>query len=126
VVQSFIPQKPTSTGADIRAQGTGSLEGSYRISLYKSYDQNTSQLSGLVASGEVLDVPRGTDAQVRWDPVAVEAGQTYFLQIELTAGKLVVGSMSANGYPNGQVLQGGGNLANAPDIYFKTYYAEYE
>lgn len=125
VVQSFVPGQPTSTGADIRAHGTATLTGSYRIGLYTNYDPNNG-VSGLVAEGEVLDVPRGTDAQVRWSPVDVTAGQTYYLLIELTDGALLVGSTTVNGYPNGQTLEGGGNLNNAPDIYFITYYADFE
>ena len=126
VIQSFVPGQSTSTGADIRAHGTGSLTGDYRISLYTSYDPR-SGLSGRLASGEVYDVPRFTDAQVRWKPVPVTIGETYYLHIELIGGSLVVGSASSltDLYIDGDALLGGGNMANVSDIYFATYYAQF-
>jgi hypothetical protein len=126
VVQSFVPGQPTSTGADIRAHGTASLTGDYRISLFAAYDGRTG-VSGLLASGEVYDVPRFTDAQVRWSPVEVNTGDTYYLYIELIGGAIQVGAVSSltDEYTNGDALLGGGNMANVSDIYFVTYYAQF-
>ena len=121
VVQSFTPEQNTSAGIDFRAHGTGSLTADFRVTLYSSYEDSV--LSGLVATADVVSVDRGTDAQVRWDPAVVTSGTTYYFKIELLAGSLVVGTTGMD-YPGGQVLEGGGNLGNTPDIYFITYYAE--
>lgn len=127
VVQSFTPAKATSVGIDIRAHGTGSLSGSYRITLYADYNGSTKVLSNQLATGEVYDVPRGTDASVRWDPVDVTPGTLYYFEVLLLDGKLVVGTTSnKTDYAGGEVLEGGGNLANTPDIYFTSYYADFD
>jgi len=56
------------------------------------------------------------DTRVRWNPVDVSVG-----------GALVVGVAGSGDdqYPDGDALEGGGNLGNASDIYFVTYYAQY-
>jgi hypothetical protein len=121
VVQSFVPREPTLAGVDIFVGGTGSLTADVVVGVYSNWD-TVNGVSGLLASGEVTDVDRGTTAELRWSPVPITPGTTYYIHVIYPSGSLAVGTNSGNPYADGEVLVGGGNISGR-DILFRTYYA---
>lgn len=113
-VQSFVPQQTTLAGVDVRLGGSGStLTSDIEISVYSNWDSNGG-VSGQLASGRVFDVDRDTAAEVRWSPVTVTPGTTYYIRVIRLAGDQTISTRGGS-----YTFEGEGPN---PGMIFRTYY----
>jgi len=119
VIQTFMPGQDNIAGVDVFIGGTAVLTEDVTVNVYSDLD-----VANPIASDTILDLPRSTWAEFRWDAVAVTPNTGY--RFEFLTGSLVVAAQISNSvdpYDRGNVIQGGGNLLFAyEDALFVTYY----
>lgn len=124
VIQSFTPADDNIAAVDVLVSGTAAFENDLTVNVYSDYASGS--LSGLLATGFVDDVGRGTTARATWTPVPIAPEEIHYLEFVLSqdAGErgLVIGVLTGDPYDRGAVLEGGGNLhGGTVDAVFKTY-----
>ncbi|MGB5395978.1 MAG: hypothetical protein WBN96_02410 [Gammaproteobacteria bacterium] len=119
VVQTFMPGQNNMAGLDVLIIGSAVFVEDITVNLYSSLDLITP-----IATGTILDHPRNTLAEFRWDAVAVTPDTSY--RLEFLTGSLLVAAHISNTtdpYNRGNIIQGGGNLNFLyEDALFTTYY----
>jgi len=118
VVQSFTPSVDNIAGVDIFISGTGVLTETVSVFLYSDL-----ALTNLLATDTIIDHPRITMAEFRWDAVAIVPETDYYF--EIFTGDLAVAALVSNStdpYDRGDILQAGGNTSFLyKDAVFTTY-----
>lgn len=124
VLQSFRPAQNNVAAVEVAIIGTAALRTDVTISVFSQYSGGgLSGLDGLLATGTVADVDRGTNAYVEFDVAAlVVPEETYYLLFELSDA-LAVGTRRStpSPYDRGEILFGGGNFSGG-DVAFRTFY----
>ncbi|WP_405228089.1 PKD domain-containing protein [Lentisalinibacter sediminis] len=119
VVQTFVPQQTSLTGIDAFLSGTGAFSSDVTVNVWP---RAALRVGEPIVTATLPDVPRSTLMQFRFDAVPVVPGTEYAMEF-IIADALVMGAVVPGQYPDGAVIEGGGNLFNGGvDLLFTTYY----
>jgi len=119
VVQTFVPQQTTLAGIDAFLSGTGAFSSDVTVNVWL---RAALRVGEPIVTATLQDVPRSTLMEFRFDAVPVVPGAEYAMEF-IIADALVMGAIIPGQYPDGAVIEGGGNLfGGGVDLLFTTYH----
>ncbi|HZX22423.1 MAG TPA: Calx-beta domain-containing protein [Woeseiaceae bacterium] len=119
VVQTFVPRQSNLIGIDAFLSGTAAFSSDVTVKVWR---EEALRVGEPLVTSTLADVPRSSTMQFRFPAVELVPGESYAMEF-LISDALVMGVLVPGQYPDGAVIEGGGNLFDGGvDVVFTTYY----